>query len=407
MACGERGGHPSRPSHPSQPTNRAQICRVRACEADSDGLWNRGLLSHIIIKLCNCVTIVYDRGCVHHLDPSRQCLGNASHYWHSVLKTQYEGGGLLISNMRYKLLTMAQCWPLVALMILTRHFPRVTLPPHFPRGWHLPSPGPCQAHVSPSCPQLTISGPDVTRARGSKYSPVAVVIPGCCCITGASSQRDNIHCSAAHWMELLINTPRVPGPALGWVTPVAVGLICFNLLLDGRYISQTPGGRLDLRQGVQTRPETKAPHCPQSHNPALHFELFLSRIGHSPVSILLNPFHSSLKSLNNFQWDKLFSWNGHLELEPEIWGTTSWRKRSEPSPNLHNVLQFYVNLSPDLIQTLFIQAFLAIIQSCVREVREQRGQSLTKLSSDLLKSQVGSCYRTQALVWMSRLHQTL
>ena len=34
----ERERHPSRPSHPSQPTNRAQICRVRACAADSDGL---------------------------------------------------------------------------------------------------------------------------------------------------------------------------------------------------------------------------------------------------------------------------------------------------------------------------------------------------------------------------------
>ena len=40
-----------------------------------------------------------------------------------------------------------------------------------------------------------------------------------------------------------------PGQARGGVTTVAVGLICFNLVLDVQYISQTPGGRRTLARG--------------------------------------------------------------------------------------------------------------------------------------------------------------
>ena len=40
-----------------------------------------------------------------------------------------------------------------------------------------------------------------------------------------------------------------PGQARGGVTTVAVGLICFNLVLDVQYISLTPGGRRTLARG--------------------------------------------------------------------------------------------------------------------------------------------------------------
>ena len=154
----------------------------------------------------------------------------------------------------------------LALSVLTGHFPRVTpssltspapdgLTPSFP----LPSPGPrcqCQAPIMCLRPQLTISGPDVIRAPGQQiFSMLLYLRPwGRCCISGASSHRDNIHWPREPrlWMELLINTTGVQRPALGGVTTVAVGLICFNLLLDVQYISQTAGGRRTGGRGSQT-----------------------------------------------------------------------------------------------------------------------------------------------------------
>ena len=71
-----------------------------------------------------------------------------------------------------------------------------------------------------------------------------------------------------------------PGAVYTSVTTVAVGLICFNLLLDVQYISQTAGVHRTRARGSRPEQErqqgeTEEPHCPQSHNPGLHFELFL------------------------------------------------------------------------------------------------------------------------------------
>ena len=155
----------------------------------------------------------------------------------------------------------------LALSVLTGHFPRVTpssltspapdgLTPSFP----LPSPGPrcqCQAPIMCLRPQLTISGPDVIRAPGQQIFTMLLYLRpwGRCCISGASSHRDNIHWPREPrlWMELSINTTGVQSQAaLGGVTTVAVGLICFNLLLDVQYISQTAGGRRTGGRGSQT-----------------------------------------------------------------------------------------------------------------------------------------------------------
>ena len=153
----------------------------------------------------------------------------------------------------------------LALSVLTGHFPRVT-----PSSLTSPAPDGADTFLPPPVPRapMSVSGPHhVSQAPTDNIGAGCHQGPGPAnihqplmshtkgrCISGASSHRDNIHWprEPSLWMELLINTTGVQRPALGGVTTVAVGLICFNLLLDVQYISQTAGGRRTGGRGSQT-----------------------------------------------------------------------------------------------------------------------------------------------------------